>query len=59
VEHGESGGKYAAPIARDILEFYHKTIEPLDQVSESLHAPDNPAERFRRQLESSFDRHDP
>lgn len=59
VEHGESGGKYAAPIARDILEFYHKNIEPLDRISESVHTPDNPAERFRRELQSSFDHNDP
>lgn len=59
VEHGESGGKFAAPIAREILEFYHKNIAPLDQVTESVHVPDNPAERFRRELQSSFEHHDP
>jgi penicillin-binding protein 2 len=59
VEHGESGGRYAAPIARDILEFYHKTIEPLDRISESVHTPDNPAERFRRELQSSFEHNEP
>lgn len=56
VEHGDSGGGKAAPIARQILEYYHKHVEPLDQVSENVNAQENnPAERFRRQLQDSFD----
>jgi penicillin-binding protein 2 len=54
VEHGESGGGKAAPIARAILEYYHKHVEALDRLSETVHAPENPAERFRRQLQESF-----
>jgi penicillin-binding protein 2 len=55
VEHGDSGGGKAAPIARAILEHYHKHVEALDQVAENVNTPDNPAERFRRQLQQSFE----
>jgi penicillin-binding protein 2 len=30
VEHGEAGGRVAAPMARKILEFYSRNIEPLN-----------------------------
>jgi penicillin-binding protein 2 len=53
VEHGQHGGATAAPIARQILEFYSKHVDALDTAS-----PDNrplgPAEQFRKSLNDAF-----
>jgi penicillin-binding protein 2 len=54
VEHGEAGGVSAAPIARELLEFYHKHIEPLDKEPEDPRAKESPADRFRRDLQQAF-----
>jgi penicillin-binding protein 2 len=54
VEHGQMGSATAAPLAKQILEFYSRVVEPLDQPS----APENrtlaPTERFRKALEDAF-----
>lgn len=54
VEHGQHGGATAAPIARQILEFYSKHIEPLDQPVSPENRPLGPAERFRHDLNEAF-----
>jgi hypothetical protein len=38
VEHGEAGGRVAAPLARKILEFYSKNVEPLESRFPGLRA---------------------
>jgi penicillin-binding protein 2 len=54
VEHGEAGSRSAAPLVREILEYYSQNIEPLDRDVSGQRAADSPAEQFRRQLQSSF-----
>lgn len=54
VEHGKHGGATAAPIARQIFEFYSAHIEPLDQARPEEARPLGPAERFREQLNEAF-----
>lgn len=46
LEHGGSGGKDAAPVARKIIEGYHQRIEPLFSASAENSAP--PPRRRRR-----------
>ena len=36
LEHGGSGGKDAAPVARQILEAYHQRIEPIFQTTAAV-----------------------
>jgi penicillin-binding protein 2 len=55
VEHGEAGGRIAAPIARKVLEFYSKNVEPLDNRSPTLRTASGPDESFKRKLEGAFD----
>ncbi len=45
LEHGGSGGKDAAPVAREIIEAYHQRIEP---IFETTAAVDRKRERRRR-----------
>ncbi len=60
VEHGESGGRVAAPIARQIMEFYHKNIESLElprdfKAKSGAGDGDNARKaRFRRRLRDAF-----
>ena len=54
VEHGESGGRVAAPLGRKILEFYSKTIEPLDPPMRKPSILDAESARFRRELKQAF-----
>jgi penicillin-binding protein 2 len=42
VEHGEAGGRVAAPLARKILEFYSKNVEPLESRFPGLRAAQAP-----------------
>ena len=55
VEHGEAGGRVAAPMARKILEFYSKNIESLDSRLPPIRTAVTGAETFRRTLEGAFD----
>lgn len=54
VEHGQHGGATAAPLARQILEFYSKHIEPLDQPVAPGSRPIGPAEQFIKELNDAF-----
>jgi len=54
VEHGKHGGATAAPIARQILEFYSAHVEPLDQTTPEESRPLGPADRFRKELNDAF-----
>lgn len=56
VEHGKSGGRVSAPIAKKIFEFYNKNIEPLDNRLPPLRR-ESTAEaglRFRQDLQAAF-----
>ncbi len=55
VEHGEAGGRVAAPMARQILEFYSKNIEPLDSRLPPIRTAVSGSETFRRNLQDAFD----
>ncbi|MDH4247211.1 MAG: penicillin-binding protein 2, partial [Deltaproteobacteria bacterium] len=63
VEHGEEGGKIAAPIARNVLEFYDEVIEPLQTLSpekylerkKELEEELNRTAPFRKRLADEFD----
>ena len=54
VEHGESGGRVAAPIGRKILEFYSKNIQRLDPPMRKPSILDAETARFRRDLRQAF-----
>jgi hypothetical protein len=54
VEHGQHGGSTAAPIARQILEFYSKHIEALDTAAAPDSRPLDAAEKFRKELDQAF-----
>ena len=54
VEHGQHGGSTAAPIAKQILEFYSKHVEALDTAPAPESHPLGPAERFRKELDQAF-----
>jgi penicillin-binding protein 2 len=54
VEHGESGGRVAAPIARSILEFYSRSIEPLESRFPDARAEPGAPQTFRRTLHDAF-----
>ena len=54
VEHGKHGGATAAPIARQILEFYSKHIEALDRPASPDSRKAGPAEQFRKELHEAF-----
>lgn len=47
LEHGGSGGKDAAPVARQIIEAYHQRIEPIFQTTAALDKPARGAVRRR------------
>lgn len=48
LEHGGSGGKDAAPVARAIIEAYHQRIEPIFQTTASSERPGNTRKRRQR-----------
>ncbi|HUJ75902.1 MAG TPA: penicillin-binding protein 2, partial [bacterium] len=52
VEHGQHGGSTAAPIARQILEFYSENVEPLDKPVPSNKS--GPGDQFRDRLQQAF-----
>ncbi len=54
VEHGESGGRVAAPIARKILTFYHQEIEPLESRFPDIRTAGEHRAAFRRELRTAF-----
>jgi len=54
VEHGKHGGATAAPIAKQILEYYSAHIEPLDTPPAPDSRAPGPAEQFRKALENAF-----
>ncbi|HKJ00649.1 MAG TPA: penicillin-binding protein 2 [bacterium] len=55
VEHGESGGRTAAPIARKILEFYNKNIAPLDTGLPAIRTAGSVDKAFHSNLQTAFD----
>jgi penicillin-binding protein 2 len=56
VEHGQAGGRTAAPIARQVLEFYDKHVESLEARPPGVQmAGAVPDENFRRKLQGAFD----
>ncbi len=55
VEHGEAGGRVAAPIARKIFEFYSEEIEPLEQPLPSIRTAGTDRAAFRRRIHAAFD----
>lgn len=55
VEHGESGGRVAAPIAKKILEYYSKHIEPLRSRFPEFSPADSRAVSFRLKLRRAFE----
>jgi penicillin-binding protein 2 len=55
VEHGQHGGSVAAPMARKILEFYSKTVEPLESRFPAMRTASNAGQAFRRSLQNAFD----
>jgi penicillin-binding protein 2 len=58
VEHGQHGGETAAPIARQVLEFYSKHVEALDTTPPN-NRPLGPADQFQKDLNTAFPDADP
>lgn len=58
VEHGNSGGATAAPLAKSILEYYHRKIEKLDAKPELNPPPAEASAQFERALNQAFVRRD-
>lgn len=54
VEHGGSGGRAAAPLAKKILEFYAQTIEPFPRQLPQIEDDSDSAWRFRQKLHEAF-----
>lgn len=54
VEGGGAGSTSAAPVAKKILEFYDKEIEPLNSSQPLIVAADDERLKFRRELNAAF-----
>lgn len=54
VEGGGAGSTTAAPVAKKILEFYDKEIEPLNSSQPLIVAADDERLKFRRELNAAF-----